>query len=642
MQRNSGKMRIIKNIIILLIMLMTVITIYYNIRNSKAESTFELTINLDKNTTEQMEIKTTAYEKGNGTYSITLPKWKGEFGISKYLIKRKVNNISTGKEEEKTIEIPVTGENTQTDITLTENEIKNKKIEMTTKYDTKEVQLKLENGENTYTATETIYNKKVIDTENNLTVQGYMLKNGEAHGDCQAKIQKVERNIVQTLEYNASIWEKVDFDSLTKDQQKVYQTIAYNLFAKDNGDGTYTVEPGTKSVDGVRVVVKGNSNETQTVTYYNRYDSEKYNEELQMKIELPKVELEGNSLNATVSQAILTKSDGSKSQIAVNNNQINDKLYTGAKINITRIVEIKNIFIGKQGTEAETNKIKTFGQETKQKLPIGTHIEYKTEVKSGNPTKGDTTTGIFGAIGGAAGGALLFGVPGALIGAIGGAILGFFLGDAGTSQYIATTEITVIDYFEYTPFLGFTGENAYITQLTRENISSINFTSSIPEEYTIGYSVAETGIVNVYWIAETGEIYIYSPGKTEIQDASYLFEGCLTMTNIDFENAEGNLTGAKYMFNNCQVLTGVNLNNFNFRNVTDSSYMFNNCQYINSIDIENAIFADSFTADYMFEGVGTGEKKEEGTNIYTNNKYWIDDQIAKYPGYFKKKISRKI
>ena len=191
MQRNSGKMRIIKNIIILSIMLMTVITIYYNIRNSMAESTFELTITLDKSAfSSGTEIKTTANENSDGTYTITLPKWSNNFAITKYKIER-----TDANNKKQTIEIPVTGENTQTKINLTANEVKNKKIEMQTEKDSFDVEIdtgtKDENGNEIPVDEDHSKNEIKSIEENYILIEKQKEKADKDYEECNLKVNGI-------------------------------------------------------------------------------------------------------------------------------------------------------------------------------------------------------------------------------------------------------------------------------------------------------------------------------------------------------------------------------------------------------------------------------------------------------------------
>ena len=128
MLKNKIIVKKIRNIFILLMAIIIMLGAYHNIRNSKAENVIQIELEIaDKsNILSAQTITVDATETSDGNYLINLPISVNKNIVSKYY-------TSSGEE----IEVDV--ENNIATMQLTEEEVANKKAQLQTDYDTKEV-----------------------------------------------------------------------------------------------------------------------------------------------------------------------------------------------------------------------------------------------------------------------------------------------------------------------------------------------------------------------------------------------------------------------------------------------------------------------------------------------------------------------
>lgn len=73
-----------------------------------------------------------------------------------------------------------------------------------------------------------------------------------------------------------------------------------------------------------------------------------------------------------------------------------------------------------------------------------------------------------------------------------------------------------------------------------------------------------------------------------IQDMSYMFSKCSSLTNIDLSNFNTkNVTSMSSLFRNCSSLVCIDVSGFNTRNVINMESMFKNCSNLTTIDLKN-------------------------------------------------------
>lgn len=80
----------------------------------------------------------------------------------------------------------------------------------------------------------------------------------------------------------------------------------------------------------------------------------------------------------------------------------------------------------------------------------------------------------------------------------------------------------------------------------------------------------------------------FESGIKSSSDLSYMFYGCTSLNNIDFNDFDtSSNTTMKSMFTFCSGLTEINLNNLNTSSVKDMSSMFSSCSGLTEIDLNN-------------------------------------------------------
>ena len=161
MLKNKFKIRKIKNIFILIMIVAIMLGMYNNVRRSRAEKVIEISLEVaDKNNQIEKETVTVeATETKDGVYQLELPEIVNTKVIAQY--------YNSGNEE--------INSNT---IQLTDKEISEKKVQVATDYDTKEVE-KLEVSGTTITVAEnaekkTFYNRKITNETGDIIATGYM------------------------------------------------------------------------------------------------------------------------------------------------------------------------------------------------------------------------------------------------------------------------------------------------------------------------------------------------------------------------------------------------------------------------------------------------------------------------------------
>lgn len=161
MLKNKLIAKRIRNIFILIMTIAIMMGAYHNVRRSRAEKVIEISLEVaDKNNQIEKETVTVeATETSDGVYLLELPEIVNTKVIAQY--------YNSGNEEinSKTIQ-------------LTDKEIEEKKVQVATDYDTKEVE-KLEVSGATITVAEnaekkTFYNRKITNETGDIIATGYM------------------------------------------------------------------------------------------------------------------------------------------------------------------------------------------------------------------------------------------------------------------------------------------------------------------------------------------------------------------------------------------------------------------------------------------------------------------------------------
>ena len=100
--------------------------------------------------------------------------------------------------------------------------------------------------------------------------------------------------------------------------------------------------------------------------------------------------------------------------------------------------------------------------------------------------------------------------------------------------------------------------------------------------------------------------YITLIWHDEINDTSYMFDGCSEITEIDFSNfTTSNVVYMNYMFYGCSSLHSLNLSNFDTSNVKYMERMFYGCSSLNLLDLSNFNTSNVESMNNMFYGCST-------------------------------------
>ena len=269
MLKNKIIVKKIRNILILLMAIIIMLGAYHNIRNSKAENVIQIEMEVsDKSDVLSAQTVTVdATETSDGNYLLNLPISVNENIVTKYY-------TSDGEE------ILVDAENNTATIQLTEAEVTNKKVQLQTDYDTKEVTANNE--------TKVLYNKELKNTPNengtenqDVTVTGYMPL------DAELEVKEIDLatltgvklpNEKQTMQkaYEVSIFEMVekqavetettnaDMEQTTEGEVQNAETITEATTTEDTTQTEPTVE---KDETATEVATPTEDIETERVEY---------------------------------------------------------------------------------------------------------------------------------------------------------------------------------------------------------------------------------------------------------------------------------------------------------------------------------------------------------------------------------------
>ena len=190
MLKNKIIVKKIRNIFILLMAIIIMLGAYHNIRNSKAENVIQIELEIaDKsNILSAQTITVDATETSEGNYLINLPISVNKNIVSKYY-------TSSGEE----IEVDV--ENNIATMQLTEEEVANKKAQLQTDYDTKEV-TDAKSGEKKLLYKKLLTNEPVTEeqdenSKNNETTQTNSTTKNETSAQKETEKQSESKNATQ-------------------------------------------------------------------------------------------------------------------------------------------------------------------------------------------------------------------------------------------------------------------------------------------------------------------------------------------------------------------------------------------------------------------------------------------------------------
>ena len=276
MLKNKIIVKKIRNIFILLMAIIIMLGAYQNIRNSKAENVIQIEMEVsDKsNILSAQTITVDATETSDGNYLLTLPTSVNKNIVTKYY-------TSSGEE------ILVDADNNISTIQLTEEEVANKKVQVQSDYDTKEVTVNNQ--------TKLLYNKELQELPNesgtgsqDVIVTGYMPLDVD----------------IEVKEMDLATLTSVKLPSENQTMQKAYEISIFEVVEKQgtetnttNDVQTQTMEDGAQNTDSTQqdvatqvdvepqseVAEQATTQTENTETERVEYDSSVYGEKIIVK-----------------------------------------------------------------------------------------------------------------------------------------------------------------------------------------------------------------------------------------------------------------------------------------------------------------------------------------------------------------------
>ena len=276
MLKNKIIVKKIRNIFILLMAIIIMLGAYQNIRNSKAENVIQIEMEVsDKsNILSAQTITVDATETSDGDYLLTLPTSVNKNIVTKYY-------TSSGEE------ILVDADNNISTIQLTEEEVANKKVQVQSDYDTKEVTVNNQ--------TKLLYNKELQELPNesgtgsqDVIVTGYMPLDVD----------------IEVKEMDLATLTSVKLPSENQTMQKAYEISIFEVVEKQgtetnttNEVQTQTMEDGAQNTDSTQqnvatqadvepqseVAEQATTQTENTETERVEYDSSVYGEKIIVK-----------------------------------------------------------------------------------------------------------------------------------------------------------------------------------------------------------------------------------------------------------------------------------------------------------------------------------------------------------------------
>ena len=221
MLKNKIIVKKIRNIFILLMAIIIMLGAYQNIRNSKAENVIQIEMEVsDKsNILSAQTITVDATETSDGNYLLTLPTSVNKNIVTKYY-------TSSGEE------ILVDADNNISTIQLTEEEVTNKKVQVQSDYDTKEVTVNNQ--------TKLLYNKELQELPNesgtgsqDVIVTGYMPLDVD----------------IEVKEMDLATLTSVKLPSENQTMQKAYEISIFEVVEKQGTETNTTNEVQTQTME---------------------------------------------------------------------------------------------------------------------------------------------------------------------------------------------------------------------------------------------------------------------------------------------------------------------------------------------------------------------------------------------------------
>ena len=255
MLKNKIIAKKIRNIFMLLMAIIIMVGVYTNIRNSRAENVLQIDIEVaDKsNLLKPQTITVDATETKEGNYLLELP-----VVLNKNIVTKYYTNDGT--------EVSMNDETSDKTIRLTDEEVANKKIQLQTDYDTKEVQINNE--------TKLFYNKELKNESEDVIVTGYMplesefktknidlntLKNEKKSNDEQTLKKAFETSIQKTVKDETNEETNEETKKVAYDPSKYNERISLFVKYKQENEKTLIYKIDDNKTEGEKLELMPNS-----------------------------------------------------------------------------------------------------------------------------------------------------------------------------------------------------------------------------------------------------------------------------------------------------------------------------------------------------------------------------------------------
>lgn len=546
MRKSNIIIKKVRNLMILSMAVIVIISVYFNILNSRAKETTDIVANVTDETGEVDSQKVTLVATGNknGNYEISLPETISNVYVSNY---KTLNGDKSANDK----------------IVLSQDEVENKEINLEVNYDKKNVTSTKTNEEMT------LYKQNLEYDDKGIYVEGYMpllaqINVIQNENDISLEIlyTVVESNNMSTKEiYVPSEYEQTLKITLNKKKYGVEQSLISST------DAEYIVVEQSDS----KLVINNISSNTINITneevptiissQYNGEDNKYYfaggpiaNSQIEsIKFVTNPKEVLGtkwdaseNGDNSVIAGYIDSNGNELYEIYVASNSDKTTKVYTpeDASYMFYECSNLTTIDIQNLGTSKTTNMNSMFA--------MCTNIT-TLELQNFDTSNVEDMENMF------------FGCEN--------------LETLDISNFITAKVTTMCNMFQN------------CKKLTELNLESFD-TSKVIDMNSMFNGCESLTILN-----------LNNFNTTEVTDMSWMFYNCKNITTLDISNFDtSNVIDMSAMFSTCENLTTLNISNFNTTEVTSMNAMFSDCKKLQILNISNFNISKVEDMSFMFSG----------------------------------------
>lgn len=546
MRKSNIIIKKVRNLMILSMAVIVIISVYFNILNSRAKETTDIVANVTDETGEVDSQKVTLVATGNknGNYEISLPETISNVYVSNY---KTLNGDKSANDK----------------IVLSQDEVENKEINLEVNYDKKNVTSTKTNEEMT------LYKQNLEYDDKGIYVEGYMpllaqINVIQNENDISLEIlyTVVESNNMSTKEiYVPSEYEQTLKITLNKKKYGVEQSLISST------DAEYIVVEQSDS----KLVINNISSNTINITneevptiissQYNGEDNKYYfaggpiaNSQIEsIKFVTNPKEVLGtkwdaseNGDNSVIAGYIDSNGNELYEIYVASNSDKTTKVYTpeDASYMFYECSNLTTIDIQNLGTSKTTNMNSMFAMCTNVTT---------LELQNLDTSNVEDMENMF------------FGCEN--------------LETLDISNFITAKVTTMSNMFQN------------CKKLTELNLKSFD-TSKVIDMNSMFNGCESLTILN-----------LNNFNTTEVTDMSWMFYNCKNITTLDLSNFDtSNVIDMSAMFSTCENLTTLNISNFNTTEVTSMNAMFSDCKKLQILNISNFNISKVEDMSFMFSG----------------------------------------